>query len=203
MFNEQAQETRFSMATTSSAPSASTRRSLRNMNRGDVIVALLLSLVISGCMGGLVQPPPPAGPVAATPVADEIRTLVELVNKHRRSVGCKDLIWVDSIAEVAQKHSDDMVRRGYFNHVNPDGETPFKRLEKAGIRYMRAAENIAAGQQTAVIVMTSWLNSPGHRRNIEDCTMREHGIGLTRGTKVLPYGVITNAWTHNFTQLRP
>ena len=171
------------------------------MKPGDVTVALLLSLMISGCMGGLTPLPPSAQPVSST--TQEIRDLVRLVNAHREKAGCNELVWMDPIAAVAQKHSDDMVARGYFSHVSLEGTTPFQRLERAGLRFIRAAENIAAGQQTAEQVMTSWLNSPGHRRNIEDCAMREHGIGLSRGSKVLPYGTITNAWTHNFTVLRP
>jgi uncharacterized protein YkwD len=169
------------------------------MRRGDFIVALLLSISLTGCMGGL---PAVAPPVPATSASDEIRALVELVNRHRRGVGCKDLIWFEPVAVVAQKHSDDMIRRSFFDHKNPDGLSPFERLSAAGIRFTRAAENIAAGQETAEAVMASWLSSPGHRRNIEDCNMREHGIGFARGSKALPYGTMTNAWTHNFI-LRP
>lgn len=171
------------------------------MKRGDLAVALLTSLMLAGCMMAAAPPPPAGVPVAS--VADELEELEELINEHRESVGCKELIWMDPVAAVAQKHSDDMVRRSFFSHVNPDGVTPFQRLERAGVRYQRAAENIAAGQATAEEVLRSWLNSPGHRRNIEDCLMREHGIGLTRGTKTLPYGVFTNAWTHVFVVMRP
>ena len=168
------------------------------MNRGDGTVALFLSLLLAGCMAGMVQPParPTASPVAS--VSDELDELEDLINAHRKKVGCKELDWDDDVADVAQKHSDDMVKRSFFAHINPDGLTPFKRLERAGVHYMRAAENIAAGQRTAREVMNSWLNSPGHRRNIEDCAMREHGIGLTRGRESLPYGTIRTAWTHVF-----
>jgi uncharacterized protein YkwD len=43
-----------------------------------------------------------------------------------------------------------------------------------------AAENIAAGQWSAQQVLDSWLSSPGHRRNIENCGLLEHGVGLTQ-----------------------
>jgi uncharacterized protein YkwD len=171
------------------------------MKKGDVTVAFLLTLFSTGCMAGFAPPPPQAPPV--TSEGDEIRALITLVNAHRVKVGCKPLQWDNQVGAVAQNHSDDMVARGYFNHKTPEGVTPFQRLEKAGVRAIRAAENIAAGQTTAQVVMTSWLGSPGHRRNIEDCAMQQHGIGFTRGTKVLPYGTIINAWTHNFVVLRP
>lgn len=171
------------------------------MKKGDVPVAFLIALLLSGCMAGFAPPPPQTPPV--TSEGDEIRALVQLVNAHRAKVGCKPLAWDNRVAMVAQSHSDDMVARGYFNHKTIEGLTPFQRLEKAGVRFVRAAENIAAGQTSAQMVMTSWLGSPGHRRNIEDCAMEQHGIGFTRGTKVLPYGTIVNAWTHNFVVLRP
>ena len=169
------------------------------MKRGDFIVALLLSITITGCMGGL-PPKPPVVP--ATSTTEEIRTLAELVNRHRRGVGCKDLEWFDPVAAVAQKHSEDMVRRNFFDHKSPEGVTPFQRLNAAGLHFTRAAENMAYGQETAHAVLSSWLNSPGHRRNIEDCAMREHGIGFARGTRALAYGTMATAWTHNFVVLR-
>lgn len=171
------------------------------MKRGDVTVAFLLAVLLTGCMAGFA--PPPAQAPSVTSEGDEIRALVRLVNAQRAKVGCKPLEWIDQVAGVAQKHSDDMVARGYFNHKTLEGVTPFERLEKAGVRFVRAAENIAAGQKTGQAVMASWLESPGHRRNIEDCAMQQHGVGFTRGTKVLPYGTIANAWTHNFVVLRP
>lgn len=145
-------------------------------------------------------------PVRITPptikVDEEIRDLIELVNDHRDDIGCKELEWHKPLAQVAQRHSEDMTHRNFFNHRNPDGLNSFKRIEAAGIRYWKAAENIAAGHRTAKQVFESWLKSPGHRRNIEDCEFREHGIGLSVGITTNAYGVITYAWTHNFVRLR-
>lgn len=165
------------------------------------MLALVALPWLSGCMSRPLPTRAQTHPV--TSVSQEISALIVLVNAHRAKVGCKPLEWINQVAVVAQKHSDDMVARGYFNHKTLEGVTPFQRLAKAGVRFILAAENIAAGQTTGQAVMASWLASPGHRRNIEDCAMQQHGIGFTRGTKVLPYGTITNAWTHNFVVLRP
>ena len=135
-------------------------------------------------------------------VDEEIRTLIELVNAHRAKVKCPTLVWNRDLARIAQAHSEDMVKRNYFSHDSPDGRTYRKRVEEAKVDWTTIAENIAAGQNTAQDVMNSWLNSPGHRANLENCSLHEHGIGLTRGTKSLPYGTITNAWTHDFATQR-
>ncbi|MGQ0813913.1 MAG: CAP domain-containing protein [Gemmatimonadota bacterium] len=181
-------------------PATITPRSWKNSKTAFKCSSALLVLVgLTGCM----IVPVTAATKPDTDVNEEIRALVELVNDHRKKLGCKQLVWLEPVARVAQRHSDDMVRNNYFNHKSVDGATPFQRLERAGLRYTKAAENIAAGQTTARQVFHSWLGSSGHRRNIEDCTLREHGIGFARGSKTVPYGSVTNAWTHDFTVLRP
>jgi uncharacterized protein YkwD len=100
-------------------------------------------------------------------------------------------VWVRAVAIVAQKHSEDMYRNNYFDHTNREGQDAFDRLQAAGIRYRMAAENIAAGQFNAELVLESWLSSAGHRRNIENCSLLEHGLGLSN-----------NRWTHLLVTLR-
>jgi len=115
----------------------------------------------------------------------EIRELVRLVNARRRSIGCPELKWDDRIAAVAQRHSRDMVKRNFFSHRNPKGKDPFDRLEEADLDSTAAAENIASGPQTGKEVYESWLNSPGHRRNMLNCRYLRHGVGREEGR-----------WTH-------
>lgn len=117
----------------------------------------------------------------------DVAAFADLMNAHRISVGCLPLEWNVEVAVVAREHSQDMIDRSYFAHENPDGESPFDRLTDAGISYSRAAENIAFGYPTAEAVLDGWLNSSGHRRNIENCNLTEHGVGLV-GTH----------WTHVF-----
>ena len=115
---------------------------------------------------------------------------ISLVNAHRADVGCAALTWHSGVADVAQAHSEDMVTRGFFSHTNPDGASPFDRLAEAGIGYASAAENIAFGYRTPQAVLAGWLGSPGHRSNIENCGLTDHGVGL-----------VGSHWTHLF--IRP
>ncbi len=169
------------------------------MKKGGRTVALLLAVELSACIRvvGVSSPTQPT-----TSVNDEVQSLVTLINHHRRNIGCPALAWNSVVARVAQAHSDDMIRRNYFDHNTPEGASPARRLENAGLRWSREAENIAAGQRTAHEVYDSWMRSSGHRANIENCALREHGIGFTRGRQSVPYGTITNAWTHDFVTLR-
>ena len=111
----------------------------------------------------------------------QIQDLVARINRHRRALGCPTLRWDDRLAAVALRHSQDMARRRFFSHTNPDGRDPFDRMRRSGIRFRAAAENLAAGQITGVETFDGWMGSPGHRRNLEDCDYTRIGIGLHRG----------------------
>ena len=77
-----------------------------------------------------------------------------MVNAKRLSVGCPKLKWDDRIAAVAQRHSQDMVTRNFFDHTNPDGEDPFERLKESNLPFSAAAENIALGSRPEKKPMT-------------------------------------------------
>ena len=127
---------------------------------------------------------PPPGP----PNLDaEVAEFVEIMNEHRESVGCDVLAWHSGAADVAEDHSADMVARDFFSHTNPDGESPFDRLQDAGISFRAAGENIALTGGGADGVLSLWLGSSGHRANIERCGYTHHGVGLVDGR-----------WTHLF-----
>ena len=149
-----------------------------------LLALLALASTLSACDSG-------SDPLAPDPeLPAEMGNFVSRMNAHRQSLGCPALVWNDAVAAVAQAHSEDMVARDYFSHTNPDGASPFDRLSSAGVDYSGAAENIAYGYPTGDAVLEAWLDSSGHRANIENCSLTEHGVGL-QGTH----------WTHLF--IRP
>jgi uncharacterized protein YkwD len=120
--------------------------------------------------------------------------VVGLVNAARKAAGCPALVPHKVLAAVALDHSRDMATSRYFEHASPDGRTPFDRMRKAGYAYGNAAENIAAGQQTAAEVMDSWMHSAGHRANILDCALTQIGVGVYRD----PSSPFRIYWTQDF-----
>ena len=74
-------------------------------------------------------------------------------------------------------HAVDMATQNYFSHTSLDGRSPWDRIDEAGYPHFGAGENIAAGQRTAEDVVTAWLNSPGHCRNIMNPSFDELGVG--------------------------
>jgi uncharacterized protein YkwD len=90
--------------------------------------------------------------------------VMKLTNEHRASLGLSALTKNDFISGQCKDHTLYMIKNMVLNHDNFD--TRIDNIKKelgAGV----ATENVAAGQQTAKEVMTSWLNSPGHKKNIE------------------------------------
>ena len=70
-----------------------------------------------------------------------------------------------------------MATNNYFSHTSLDGRSPGTRITAAGYSWSAYGENIAAGQSTMDAAMNSWLNSPGHCKNIMNARYKDYGIG--------------------------
>jgi uncharacterized protein YkwD len=112
-------------------------------------------------------------PAPPTP-ADQV---VALVNDVRAGVGCQPLTVDDQLTAAAQLHAEDMAARDYMEHVNPEGQDPQDRAAAQGFTDP-VGENIAMGYPTPEAVMDGWMNSPGHRANIENCDYGTIGVGV-------------------------
>ncbi|MEU0782737.1 sigma-70 family RNA polymerase sigma factor [Streptomyces sp. NPDC006173] len=122
-----------------------------------------------------------ATPRAQAAPSGTVAQVVALVNKERAAAGCGPLTENADLEEAALDHSEDMAARDFFDHSNPDGEDPGERITAAGYRWSTYGENIARGQQTPESVMDSWMNSPGHRANILNCSFKNIGVGVHKG----------------------
>ncbi|MFD9333306.1 sigma-70 family RNA polymerase sigma factor [Streptomyces sp. NPDC060028] len=137
-------------------------------------------------------PPPSRAPAPApAPQGGTAAQVVALVNSERAAAGCGPLKEDSQLRAAAQGHSDDMAKRSFFSHTNPDGADPGQRTTAAGYRWSTYGENIAQGQQTPQQVMDAWMKSPGHRANILNCSFKDIGVGIHQGAGG-PW------WTQNF-----
>nr|WP_267244837.1 sigma-70 family RNA polymerase sigma factor [Streptomyces sp. PR69] len=125
-------------------------------------------------------PRPPAASRPAPPAAPQgfVAEVTDLVNAERAKEGCGPVSGNAQLHEAALNHSEDMAARDYFDHSSPEGTGPGERITAAGYRWSTYGENIARGQQSAAKVMESWMNSPGHRANILNCSFKEIGVGV-------------------------
>jgi uncharacterized protein YkwD len=108
---------------------------------------------------------------------DAAAAVLSLVNQERAKVGCSPVRPDTGLASLAAGFSRDMAARGFFDHTDPDGATPWDRAAKVGIKDL-GGENIARGQADAQAVMDAWMKSEGHRANILNCDYTTLGVGV-------------------------
>lgn len=120
--------------------------------------------------------------------AEEYRDLPEMrrrmlarVNAERARERLPVLVPSHSLDRVAQAHAEDMLRRSYYGHKSPDGETVRERALAGGYRLRFVGENIASGQSSVEEVMDGWMASAEHRPNILSKVYSEAGFGLAIG----------------------
>jgi len=113
----------------------------------------------------------------ARPRPDLEARMLEMVNAERARLGMKLLKADPDLTEVARDHSRDMLARGYFSHVSPEGKDLGDRLHSAHVRYLAAGENLALAQ-TLGGAHQGLMDSPGHRANILRPQFGRVGVGV-------------------------
>lgn len=128
--------------------------------------------------------PAPRLSTASIAPALEDQILV-LINQHRKQKGLPALENNVVIGVEARRHTVSMA-----SHKTPFGHNGFSYRTKVitskipGIT--ATAENVAFGSKTAREVVDGWLDSPGHKKNIEG-RFRLTGIGVARDDKSVLY----------------
>ncbi len=108
------------------------------------------------------------------------RRTFKLVNQHRTATGLEKLTWNTHVAYEARQHSKDMAHgRTAFGH---DGfadritaiQSYFPQLRSAGENVAYTTSSSGVARQ----IVDLWLNSEGHRENIEGTDYTVSGMGV-------------------------
>ncbi|MEG4007177.1 CAP domain-containing protein [Microcoleus sp. Pol11C1] len=136
--------------------------------------------------------------VAPTPINQNfIYRVLELTNLERSKLGLSPLTLNTQLLNAAENHSQNMALQDFFSHTGKDGSSLGSRISATGYQFSAAAENIAAGYSTPEQVVSSWMNSSGHRANILNPNLKEIGIGYY----FLADDTGTENWNHYWTQV--
>ncbi|MFJ1562635.1 CAP domain-containing protein [Streptomyces erythrochromogenes] len=133
--------------------------------------------------------PPKTSPAPAPAASGSVAAVLALVNQERAAAGCQAVTLNAKLTKAAQDHSADMAAHSNMSHTGSDGSDPGARITRAGYAWSTYGENVAYGYSTPEKVMEGWMNSPGHRENILNCSFKEIGIGLAQPN---------HYWTQNF-----
>ena len=109
----------------------------------------------------------------------------QAVNDKRSAAGLPSYRLDQDLAEVARNHAIDMVARGYWGHVSPEGQTLPDRLAAAGLHPGWAGENYYYGYDSAEdfveLAVTWFMDDPPHRDNLLHEAYTRVGIGIVEG----------------------
>lgn len=108
--------------------------------------------------------------------------LLAYTNAEREQQGLGDLTVDPQLSKAAQMKAHDMFANQYWAHTSPDGTQPWQWVKEAGYQYSVAGENLAKGFITSHGVVTAWMNSPEHRKNILDARYDNVGFAVVPGT---------------------
>lgn len=114
--------------------------------------------------------------VTANELAVYSERVAYLINQARRQSGLNELAMFQQLDNLADIRSGEIV--SCFDHHRPDGSPFYTVLTDAGFSNFGAGENIAFGQRTPEEVVTAWLNSEGHRKNIMNSEYKYIGVGV-------------------------
>jgi len=106
--------------------------------------------------------------------ADEI-DLANRINAYRVSIGLNSLETINHISYKSLEHNDYMIANNVVNHDYFDARA---NNIKQVLGAVRVGENIAYNFSTPNAALNAWINSPGHKANLEgDYT--HFGISIT------------------------
>lgn len=117
--------------------------------------------------------------------------ILELVNKERERIGVAPLVLDENVQKSAQLKADDMVAKGYRQHIIPG--TPYTLNSEMAYwvnkSCSKSSENITWGHEgdnksTSQAAFSAWMNSEPHRKAIQNPKYTKTGIGVKDGVVV-------------------
>jgi uncharacterized protein YkwD len=118
------------------------------------------------------------------------REMLQRVNAERRRRDLSALRPTPVLDRIAQAYAEDMLKRSFYGHESPEGQTVRERAIGAGYRLTAVGENVASGQPTIEVVMDGWMASDKHRANLLSKVFTEAGSGLAIGKNRSGYQMI-------------
>lgn len=107
--------------------------------------------------------------------------VIRLTNEKRVQAGLLPLEENSTLSSAALAKGADMLNKGYWAHVAPDGTQPWQFFTDFGYKYRYAGENLARDFSNPQSAVEAWMNSPSHKENLLSAKYKEIGIGVVEG----------------------
>lgn len=124
---------------------------------------------------------------------DQGGAVLSEINATRAANGCGPVAPNPQLTASAERHAVDMLATGVADHTGSDGSTLVQRVTDAGYtQYAELGEVVFWGTGplgTPATAVAWWMNSPGHRAIITDCSLTEAGFSaVSNGNKMTATG---------------
>lgn len=141
------------------------------------MLVLFLFIFAAPLLQNLVQ----TGGVLGRTADISAETLVASTNKTRAQHDRPALTVNDKLTDAAEQKARDMLEHQYWAHTSDEGVDPWYWVKQSGYEYAVAGENLAKDFSTADAVVTAWMNSPEHRKNVLDERYHDVGVAVVDG----------------------
>ena len=112
-----------------------------------------------------------------------VSDILDSINSARLGEGLSSLTLDNTLCNIAEDRSSDMIERDYFSHTTPDGQNLLDILEANSVAYFAAAENIAyispPSSASPDLFFNNWMDSGDHRDNILNSDFTKIGISIS------------------------
>jgi uncharacterized protein YkwD len=107
--------------------------------------------------------------------------LLKKTNLVRENKSLAVLTENEKLTRAAQLKLDDMFAHQYWDHTSPSGIAPWKWLNDVGYQYYAAGENLARDFASTDAVISAWLDSTEHRKNVLSDVYTDVGFAVGEG----------------------
>lgn len=115
--------------------------------------------------------------------------VVRLINVERQKQKLKPLTSDSPLTQIAIIKAQDMVNRGYFEHVSPYYGAPWDLATLFDYPYTSFGENIARNIPSPEAAVKAWMASPTHHDNIMKANYTNTGVAVAKDSKGKYYWV--------------
>ena len=121
-----------------------------------------------------------APPVVAASTGSDVMDTLNIINKHRASLGYAPLA-LGGAGEQQAVAVRAAEAAGYVAHVRPDGRHYVTAFTDLGIYHSNVIENLTYAGSTPASHVAWWMSSPGHRAALMNPSATHIAIGISGG----------------------
>jgi uncharacterized protein YkwD len=108
--------------------------------------------------------------------------IIILTNDQRLQNDQNPLTTSQKLNQAALAKASDMFANNYWAHTSPSGTEPWYFISQAGYEYKHAGENLARDFENSLEVVSAWMASSTHKKNVLDSRFNQIGVAVVNGS---------------------